>query len=578
MMRAFRGYSALRRELAEYPWATSWRKLRSCLQGGSGRWSAQIWDLLIAAVIAGIAAARGAGGTATVVPEVQSEEGSAGATEERSPSRTGRLLGRWLDPERAPREGGAYRTVTGMIWRRPEIQRREESASVSEWFQPWLGGRRPLASIPLRAVAIIVTIAGMTALIGILPADAAHGTHPPRVTREPSSHVVRTGVPVNFTAWANGLPRPAVKWQVSVRGERFVDVPGATSRTLGVEAKASDDGNRYRAIFSNVSGAAVTGAAALIVTKPLALGVAVFDPIYPKTGNQFQRYQSVVERPPRILEWYQSWPTSTANGSRFPLYLGNEKQLVRRKNLTPLISWSTGGISLKRIVDGATNGENTAALARAVALARSYPGTLYIRLDWEMNGSWSQWNPGNAAQARQGETPATFVAMWQHVVNYFRAAGVTNVKWVWAPNVDAGDGAMSAYYPGDRYVDYVGLDGYNYAYTQGGPWQTPEQVFGASYAELERITHKPVIIAETSSVEADSSEAAEGFTKALWIQQLSAYLPTLSNVVAVCWFDQPALVTGYGRVNFSVNSSSAALGAWDKYFVNNPEYQGKLLP
>jgi hypothetical protein len=79
-------------------------------------------------------------------------------------------------------------------------------------------------------------------------------------------------------------------------------------------------------------------------------------------------------------------------------------------------------------------------------------------------------------------------------------------------------------------------------------------------------------------VEADSAEASRGQTKALWIQQLSSYLPTLGNVVAVCWFDQPALVTGYGKVNFSVNSSSAALAAWDKYFVSNPEYQGSLIP
>jgi len=77
-----------------------------------------------------------------------------------------------------------------------------------------------------------------------------------------------------------------------------------------------------------------------------------------------------------------------------------------------------------------------------------------------MNGSWSDWNPDNSAQPA-GETPATYVAMWQHVVNYFRSAGVTNVKWVWAPNVDGGDGSMAAYYPGDSYVDYVGLDGYN---------------------------------------------------------------------------------------------------------------------
>ena len=90
-----------------------------------------------------------------------------------------------------------------------------------------------------------------------------------------------------------------------------------------------------------------------------------------------------------------------------------------------------------------------------------------------MNGSWSSWNPDNAAQSGLAETPSTYVAMWQHVVNYFRNAGVTNVKWVWAPNVDDGTGTMAAYYPGDGYVDDVGLDGYNNAYSQNGSWLAP---------------------------------------------------------------------------------------------------------
>ncbi len=302
----------------------------------------------------------------------------------------------------------------------------------------------------------------------------------------------------------------------------------------------------------------------------LALGLAVWDP----TGAQFANYQSTVGKLPSFVEWYTAWPNSEAGaGPDAGLYLPSQEQLVQADHLTPLISWGSDDVSLTTIVNG---GEDATALAPAVALAKSYPGTLYIRLDWEMNGSWAPYSPLNADQPA-GETAATFVAMWQHVVNYFRAAGVTNVKWVWSPNVDGGTGTMAAYYPGDSYVDDVALDGYNYAYYQGS-WVTPQQVFGASYTELESITHKPVIIAETSSVEANSAEASAGLSKALWMQQLSAYVPTLANVIAVCWFDQPTPITGSNsqNVDFSVNSSAASLSAWEQYFVNNPEYQGKL--
>jgi beta-mannanase len=314
-----------------------------------------------------------------------------------------------------------------------------------------------------------------------------------------------------------------------------------------------------------------TAAPGAASSHPLALGFAVFQP----TG-QFQSYQSAVGKLPNFVEWYQSWPAITAVSSTAPLFWGSQEQTVQADKLTPIISWSTDAIPLNTIVDGATDGEDAAVLAPAATLAKSYSGTLYIRLDWEMNGSWSQWNPGNAAQAGQDETAATFVAMWQHVVTYFRAAGVTNVKWVWSPNIDNTGTTLGEFYPGDGFVDDVALDGYNYAYVDGDSWSTPQQVFGPSYAALEKLTHKPVIIAETASVEANSAEASQGLSKALWMQQLSAYLPTLSNVVALCWFDQPALVPGYGTVDFSVNTSTGALASWEKYFVNNPEYQGKL--
>ena len=56
-------------------------------------------------------------------------------------------------------------------------------------------------------------------------------------------------------------------------------------------------------------------------------------------------------------------------------------------------------------------------------------------------------------------------------------------------------------YPGDSYVDWVGLSGYNWA---GSPstWRTFSQIFKLSLGYLSAITSKPVFIAETASNEA----------------------------------------------------------------------------
>jgi beta-mannanase len=69
------------------------------------------------------------------------------------------------------------------------------------------------------------------------------------------------------------------------------------------------------------------------------------------------------------------------------------------------------------------------------------------------------------------------------------------VEWVWNPNIDyAGSVPLPRLYPGDGYVDYVGLDGYNWGTSQSwSTWQTPQQVFDPTIADVRTFTQKPII-------------------------------------------------------------------------------------
>jgi len=67
----------------------------------------------------------------------------------------------------------------------------------------------------------------------------------------------------------------------------------------------------------------------------------------------------------------------------------------------------------------------------------------------EMNGGWFWWG---------GHDPETFIKLWREMFDYFTyAKGLDNLLWVYAPNHGS---QTAAYYPGDRYVDLVGLDAY----------------------------------------------------------------------------------------------------------------------
>ncbi len=91
----------------------------------------------------------------------------------------------------------------------------------------------------------------------------------PTVTTNPPANVTaNVGATVSLSAAATGTPTPTVRWQRSVDGMAWTDVPGATSTTYTFTAAAADDGVRVRAVFTNDLGSAMTTAATVHVTRP----------------------------------------------------------------------------------------------------------------------------------------------------------------------------------------------------------------------------------------------------------------------------------------------------------------------
>ena len=122
----------------------------------------------------------------------------------------------------------------------------------------------------------------------------------------------------------------------------------------------------------------------------------------------------------------------------------------------PFVGWEPFEPSLAEIVDGATDDY----IRRFAETVRTVNVPVAISFGHEMNGDWYPW--GTA-----GTSPADFVRAWRHVHDVFGDVGATNVIWVWNPNVinPVPDIDVQSLYPGDTYVDWVGLSGY---YTRTG--------------------------------------------------------------------------------------------------------------
>jgi hypothetical protein len=122
-----------------------------------------------------------------------------------------------------------------------------------------------------------------------------------------------------------------------------------------------------------------------------------------------------------------------------------------------------------------------------------------------------------------------------------------NVRWVWTPYVDAGNLPFKRFYPGNEWVDWVGLDGFNW----GRPFVSFAKIFEGSYRLMTQMTFKPMMIAETGSVEA-------GGSKATWVRQaLGRAIPRFKHVRALLWWDD----VHPSGVDWRVDTSPDALSA-----------------
>jgi hypothetical protein len=109
---------------------------------------------------------------------------------------------------------------------------------------------------------------------GSAASDAAALTVIPGLTvvTDPVPQSAAVGSVVVFSAAAQGVPTPHVRWQVSQDGGlTFSNIRGAVHGRLRVPASATVDGNLYRAVFTNAAGSAITAAARLTVEYRLTV-------------------------------------------------------------------------------------------------------------------------------------------------------------------------------------------------------------------------------------------------------------------------------------------------------------------
>ena len=180
----------------------------------------------------------------------------------------------------------------------------------------------------------------------------------------------------------------------------------------------------------------------------------------------------------RVVEFYNPFPG--------PFDRGEAQQAVALHAI-PLIQLNPRRISMSQLAAGAYDSD----IRFYAQQVRSFGCKVMLSFGHEMNGWWYPWG-------LPFTTPKVFKAAWRHLHKVFADEHVHNVIWSWDPThqYSASKSGRRAYpagmwFPGNKYVDWIGIDGYL------GAGQTFNDVFGHQLRDLRKLTSKPIYLAET---------------------------------------------------------------------------------
>ncbi len=321
--------------------------------------------------------------------------------------------------------------------------------------------------------------------------------------------------------------------------------------------------------------------AATPVIKVLPPATGVYHAAYPDfggsedevgNGSAVSAFETLTGKDIAWAYFSQNW----YDGIVFP---ASSVQAIRAKGAVPFIrmmprsgydSCPEPTFTLQKIRDGAFDTE----LAQWARAARDSGGALMVEFGTEVNGDWFCWN--GRWNGREAGGP-TFVAAYRHIVDIFRAQGANNVTWVF--HVDAQPwperswNKMADYYPGDNYVDWVGISAYG-PQEPGEGWAEFTDVLDAGYAELAALTTKPMALLEFGI-----TDGIAGHSKAAWVANAldairSGRYPRLK---AISWWHENFRNDNGTSTRLRLDSPQGAADAYRARVTGDPFYVGAAV-
>jgi hypothetical protein len=221
---------------------------------------------------------------------------------------------------------------------------------------------------------------------------------------------------------------------------------------------------------------------------------------------------------PRIVNYYAGWDQGFNTGFAKAAYADHVETFVEME------PWNCGncGRASTPAMTAIAAGKYDSNLTSFGKQVRAFGHPVMVTFAHEMNAPWYPWGKGGSEHT----TPAQWIAAWDHVVKVVNAAAPGLVTWIWVPNVETGASAVTPYWPGAKYVNAVGLDGY-----LGAGNITFKMMYAQTLTHIKTVTSLPVWIAETGL----NQDATTGPRLAAYIAAAHA-----AGITGMLYFNQGA--------------------------------------
>ena len=227
--------------------------------------------------------------------------------------------------------------------------------------------------------------------------------------------------------------------------------------------------------------------------------------------------------------------------------------------LTLQTNWKAAGTG--NMVYDVLQGEYDSFLKDYAGVIADFDHPVLFRLGNEMNGDWCPYSSYHTSR-----DPMIFKEWYRYVYQIFEEAGADNVIWVWNPNGESFPdfrwNHTMMYYPGDEYVDVVGLTAYNtgtYYAATGEKWQTFDELYDWLYRDYVNRFSQPLMITEFAS-------ANTGGDKTQWVDNMFRSFRKYPGIKVALWWDG-ADKDAYGNIarSYYIDEPKSVLDVFRKH-------------